>query len=124
MGVVIGIDVGGSTTKIVGFSGNAMLPPLLVRATDALTSVFGAFGKLLNENNLDLSDVEQVMVTGTGSSYLQGSLYGLPTRRINEFIAIGRGGLALTGLPSALIVSMGTGTALVHASTEIGRAHV
>ena len=33
----------------------------------------------------------------------------------SEFVSTGRGGLYLTGLPEAVIVSMGTGTALVHA---------
>lgn len=116
MGLVIGIDIGGSTTKIVGFNGDNMLKPLLVRATDALTSVFGAFGKLLNENKLSLSDIDRVMVTGTGGSFLNGSLYDLPTHRVNEFEAIGTGGLSLTALDSALIVSMGTGTAMVLAN--------
>jgi type II pantothenate kinase len=118
MGFIVGIDIGGSTTKIVGFQNETMLPPLLVRATDALTSVFGAFGKLLNENNLSLSDIDSVMVTGVGGHFLRGTLYDLPTVHVNEFHAIGLGGLTLTGLPEAVIVSMGTGTAMVHANSS------
>ena len=38
--IVIGIDVGGSTTKIVGFHKvtHALIEPLFVRATDPITS--------------------------------------------------------------------------------------
>ena len=46
---VIGIDVGGSTTKIVGFRGSfdrsSLIEPIFVRATDPVTATFGAFGK-------------------------------------------------------------------------------
>ena len=53
---VIGIDIGGSTTKIVGFRDNGekyeMIEPLFVRATDAITSVYGAFGKFTMQNEL------------------------------------------------------------------------
>ena len=47
---VLGIDVGGSTTKIVGFreedGKQVLIAPQRVRATDPLTSIYGAFGKL------------------------------------------------------------------------------
>jgi type II pantothenate kinase len=36
--------------------------------------------------------------------------------RVPEFNGIGRGGLYLSGLKNALVVSMGTGTAIVHAN--------
>ena len=118
MKVVIGIDVGGSTTKICGFAKNAeqqMLTPQLVRADDPLTSAYGAFGKFTAENGLKLSDIERVMITGVGSSFLENSLYGLPCVNVPEFTAVGLGGLHLSGLEEALVVSMGTGTAAVYA---------
>ena len=45
MGMVIGIDVGGSTTKIIGVDGEGIIHPMIVKATDPITSLFGAFGK-------------------------------------------------------------------------------
>ena len=46
---VLGIDVGGSTTKIVGFreneNGRELISPQFVRANDPITSIYGAFGK-------------------------------------------------------------------------------
>ena len=121
MGVVIGIDVGGSTTKIVGFrkieGGPSLMQPLCVQATDPVTSIYGAFGKFIAENKLSLSDVEKVLMTGAGSSYITESLYGLPSESVPEFRGIGLGGLYLSGLDEAIVVSMGTGTALIHAKS-------
>ena len=119
MSVVIGIDVGGSTTKIVGFKESEnkveMIAPQLVKANDPVTSTYGAFGKFTDENNLKIDDIKKVMMTGVGSSYVKKDLYGLTCERVEEFQAIGSGGLYLSGLSEALVVSMGTGTAMVHA---------
>ena len=52
MGIVIGIDVGGSTTKIVGIDDKEIRNPMFVKATDPVTSMFGAFGKYLYENDI------------------------------------------------------------------------
>ncbi len=119
MGVVIGIDIGGSTTKIVGFAGGAekrtLLTPLFVSAADPLTSMYGAFGKFMDQNGLSLSQVEKVLMTGVGSSYFTKPIYELPCETVEEFRSIGRGALYLSELPRALAVSLGTGTAIVYA---------
>ena len=47
MGIVIGIDVGGSTTKIVGINKGQIQSPMFITATDPVTSLFGAFGKYI-----------------------------------------------------------------------------
>ena len=119
MSVIIGIDVGGSTTKIVGFNktdtGKQLIQPQLVKANDPITSIYGAFGKFTDENNLALKDIDRIMMTGVGSGYLSKGLYGIECIKVPEFESIGLGGLYLSGLNQALCVSMGTGTALVHA---------
>ena len=119
MGVVIGIDVGGSTTKIVGFKremdGYRLVHPLFVRATDPITSIYGAFGRFTNENDLALSDIERVVMTGVGATYITKPIYSLHCDTVPEFRSVGLGGLYLSGLERAVVVSMGTGTALVYA---------
>ncbi len=126
---VIGIDVGGSTTKIVGFcrdeqGTNQLISPFLVRATDPLTSLYGAFGKFTAENGLSLSDIDRIMVTGVGATHMQQPIYSLDCHTVPEFSAVGLGGLYLSGLDEAIIVSMGTGTALIHAKRENGRTKI
>ncbi len=117
---VIGIDVGGSTTKIVGFkkceNGSVrLITPFLVRATDPITSIYGAFGRFTSQNGLSLDEIDKVMVTGVGATHMQQPIYNLKCQTVPEFSAVGLGGLYLSGLDEAIIVSMGTGTALVHA---------
>ena len=122
MSVIIGIDVGGSTTKIVGLrkdgSKISLIEPQLVRANDPVTATYGAFGKFTDENELKIPDIDRVMMTGVGSSYVKHNLYGLDCQRVPEFDSIGKGGLYLSGLDEALVVSMGTGTAIVHAKAD------
>lgn len=119
MSVVIGIDVGGSTTKIVGFEntigGNRLIDPLFVRATDPITALYGAFGKFTDQNGIELSDIDIVKVTGVGSSKINKPIYGLNCEHVSEFDCIGLGGLYLSGLDEAIVASLGTGTALIHA---------
>ena len=124
MSVIIGIDVGGSTTKIVGYTDQGKLVSVLqVEAADPLTSAYGALGKFVNENGLSLQDVKQIILTGVGSSLFEKNIYGIPTSFVDEFKAIGLGGLALSGKEEGLIVSMGTGTAFVRADKE-GIRHI
>lgn len=118
MSIVIGIDIGGSTTKIVGFSKENLITPLVVHANDPVASVYGAFGKFLSTNSFDIKDVERVMVTGVGASFINERLFGISTGKVEEFRAIGMGGLFLSRLSKAIIVSMGTGTALVRAENS------
>ncbi|HYH03530.1 MAG TPA: type II pantothenate kinase [Bacillota bacterium] len=123
MSKIIGIDIGGSTTKIVGFDGKEIFGPLLVKATDPIASVYGAFGKFLSENRLELKDIARIMVTGVGASFIETRLYGIPTGKVDEFRAIGMGGLFLSQLTNAIIISMGTGTAFVKADDK-GVRHI
>ncbi len=118
MSVVIGIDVGGSTTKIVGFrkgDTSALINPLFVRASDPITALYGAFGKFTDQNSIALTEIDNIMVTGVGSAKITKPIYGLSCEHVSEFDCIGLGGLYLSGLEEAIVVSLGTGTALVHA---------
>jgi type II pantothenate kinase len=124
MGVVVGIDVGGSTTKIMGFkmegTEKKALAPLFVRANDPVTSVYGAFGKFTHENSLSLRDIDKVLMTGVGATFVTKELYELPCAHVSEFDSIGLGAMYLSGLSDCLAVSLGTGTAIVHASKAHG----
>ena len=122
MRTIIGIDIGGSTTKIIGFREEGgmkhWLEPLVIVAHDPLTATYGAFGRFADENHLALSEISRVMLTGVGSSHIKNNLYGLDCRRVEEFQCIGKGGSFLSGIDNSLIVSMGTGTAIVHAMQD------
>lgn len=120
IGIIIGIDVGGSTTKIVGFSKSdyRIIDPIFVKAGDPVASAYGAFGKFTDSNNISISDIDKVMITGVGSSFINNKLYGIDTQHVTEFECVGLGGLYLSKLSEAIIVSMGTGTAIVRANRD------
>ena len=118
MGMMIGLDVGGSTTKIVGMRDNAIVAKAVVKATDPVTSAFGAVGKLINDNGIGLGDIDRINITGVGAEFPAGPILGIDTVVIKEFDATGRGGLFLSGLDHAVVVSMGTGTAYLDATHD------
>ena len=113
MGIVIGIDVGISTTKIVGIKNGKVSAPISITAADPITSLFGAFGKYLHDNDINLQDVDQVMLTGVGAAYIDQPIYGLPTAKSQEFVADGLGARFESKLDHTIVVSMGTGTSFV-----------
>lgn len=117
MDIIVGIDIGGSTTKIVGYTQDKkQIGTLKVNASDQITCTYGALGSFLHANQLSLSDLSQIVLTGVGASFFDNTLYQIPTKKISELQAIGQGGLLLSGLSEAYVVSMGTGTAFVRAS--------
>ena len=113
MGMVIGIDVGGSTTKIIGVDKEGIKHPMIVKAEDPITSLFGAFGKYIYDNGISLNDIDKVMLTGVGSAYVNQPLYGLSTDHTDEFLANGLGAHYDSQLQDLIVVSMGTGTSFV-----------
>ncbi len=122
--VTVGIDIGGSTTKIVGFSQDKLITPISVKATDPLTSVYGALGRFTFENGLALEDLDKLMVTGVGASFLKDRLYSIPCYHVSEFESVAKGGIYLSGLDRAVVASMGTGTALVYAQKDGGNEYL
>ena len=111
--MIVGIDIGGTTTNIVGFDGKKIIHPLTVKADDPVASAAGALGKFLSVSNQELADVASIALTGVGAGSIRNSLLGRPVEPIGEFQSIGRGGTFLSKISKAIVVSMGTGTALV-----------
>jgi type II pantothenate kinase len=116
MGVILGIDIGTSATKVVGLQEDGtLLGVRRVRAEDQKTSLYGAMGSFLDDSGLLLGDVQQVALTGVGASWSEGDVFGIPTCRVEEFTASGAGGLSLAGERQGVVVTMGTGTAFLWA---------
>lgn len=113
MGIVIGIDVGISTTKIVGLRDGKPTAPIRITAADPVTSLYGAFGKYLHDNSVKLEEVEHVMLTGVGTGYVKGDVYGVKTSCCDEFMADALGARYESHIDHAIVISMGTGTSFV-----------
>lgn len=113
MSIVIGIDVGISTTKIVGLVDGEIIAPIRITATDPVTSLYGAFGKYLYDNGISIQNVDHVMLTGVGAAFVTGDVYGVATSKTDEFLADALGARHGSAIDHALVVSMGTGTSFV-----------
>ena len=113
MSIIIGIDAGISSTKIIGIEdGKRIMTPISVSCNDTVSAIYGALGKYLHDNEIQLDDIEHIMLTGIGAKgvkYIQGCL----TTHVDEFIANGLGARFDSGLDHMVVVSMGTGTSLV-----------
>jgi type II pantothenate kinase len=113
--MVVGIDIGSTTTKSVAIYPDRTFKTLTTRAFDPITSATGALGKMLMLNNLEIGSVKNIVLTGVGASSIEGDLFGIPTSKIEEIEALGLGGMYLSGKTDVVIANLGTGTALVEA---------
>lgn len=114
MSMVIGIDAGISSTKIIGIeNGERIMEPMSFAANDTTATVNEVLSKYLLNNGIALQDVEHVMLTGVGTRELKTDILGCPASHVDEFIANGLGARFDSGLDHMIVVSMGTGTSLV-----------
>ncbi|MDR0642116.1 MAG: pantothenate kinase [Treponema sp.] len=124
--MIIGIDIGSTTTKTVSVENGVLARKIKTRAQDALTSAAGALGKLLIENDIDISSISGIAITGAGASKIKNDIFGIPTQKVDEIKAIGTGGLFLaggggdlgSGMDSIVIANVGTGTAIIQAGKD------
>jgi type II pantothenate kinase len=115
--MLVGIDIGGSTTDAVILD-NGGVHVVTIEANDPIAAAAGALGKLVESCGLHLDRVERIAATGAGSRVLGETLLGRPVVKVNEFSAIGIGGTSLAARKKALVVSLGTGTAIVSVTGE------
>lgn len=114
--ITIGLDIGSSTTKVVGYtqSGN-LVGALQLDHKETTANAFDAVDKFLGKYQLKRADVARIAVTGVGSVGLTEQFGNVPVTIADEFLATAKGALFLAGLEKAIIVSMGTGTVLLRA---------
>ncbi len=116
--MIIGIDIGSTTTKAVSLEDGKVVKKISTRAEDAITSASGAFGKIILENGIRMTDIKRIMITGAGATKIEGELFGIPTEKVNEITAIGIGGMYLSGQDNIVIANIGTGTAIIEAQRD------
>lgn len=116
---VLGVDFGLSVTDAVLVRDAAIQAHArLHRPGPASTQVLE---RILAEPGMGTAaDLDALAVTGGRSRELPDEFNGVPVSHVSESEAIGRGGLALSGLDKALVVSCGTGTAMIEADSSSG----
>ena len=112
--LVLGVDIGASTTKLALVKGGRCVKALRVPDGQPLEEALAGFG---------LAGVKRAAVTGVGASFVAEKLCGLPAVRVDEFLALSRGASRLAKRSNCLVVSVGTGTSFTRV-TPIRSWHV
>lgn len=107
---IISIDIGSSTTKVIEFTNNEIKNTLIIR--DGYTE--DKIRDFMKKN--EIINLEKVVFTGIGADKVNINAYGVPSTKVEEFTAIANGGLYLAEKEKAIIVSVGTGTAIIEAN--------
>lgn len=116
--MIIGIDIGSTTTKAVSIENGMVIKKIKTRALDAVTSATGAFGKMMLENNIPMNAIDNIIITGAGASKIKSNIFGIPTSKVDEFTAIGIGGMFQARRDNVIITNIGTGTVLIEAKKD------
>lgn len=116
MGFYFGFDIGGSMIKAAAVDDNMnMLAEGIFPSDisdDMLTEKTAA---MLESARLSENELEFTAATGVGAGRLGSVFFSAPVKFLTEFECFGRGAQFLTDSDDILAVSMGTGTAFVHA---------
>jgi len=113
--LIIGIDIGSTTTKAVSIEDGKVTRKIKTKASDAVTAATGALGKIVHENGIKIDAINRIMITGVGASKIKNDIFGIPTTTVNEINATGIGGMFLSGLKNIIITNIGTGTVIIEA---------
>lgn len=119
----VGVDFGLSVTDGVVFNGEQVTAHVaLHRPGPADASLLARTLEILAKETGSLAPAA-IGVTGGRSAQLPPTFDGTRVVHVQEPGAIGRGGLALTGAQRALVVSCGTGTAMIAADAVARTFH-
>lgn len=108
----LGVDFGLTNTDVVLVEGHRIVAERTLQTGPASLE---ALHQALEALGLQPAQLELVACTGGLSRRLPDDFEGLRLEKVGEALAVGRGGLALAGFSEALVVSAGTGTAMVAA---------
>lgn len=113
----IAIDIGMTNIDLIAAGSDGMLMRMLVNQDDDATEQVRQALKVVSGH---LTPGMTIGVTGGRYRDLPDHLDGFKVQKVDEMQALGLGGLALARKPSGLVVSAGTGTAMVAArGTEV-----
>ena len=102
---ILGVDPGSSIVKLVLIDKKG---EILHKAMLNKTPILQAIETFTNNNKININSIEKIVLTGVGKDEVEGNIYNIPTIRINEFEAIGIGGLYLSNQQNGLVISIGT----------------
>ena len=115
---IISVDLGSSNFKAIIMKIDNDDISFQGKIKHKITDFPSFFDDIIRNYDIDKKDIEVIVATGTGASYLLDSYEGINVIKISEFDAIGYGGLILAKKEKGIVVSIGTGTALVYSDFD------
>lgn len=120
---IIASDIGSTNIKAIVLyaesNSNEEGIKLIGKVRKKTTDFTNFFYELKNDYKIGDNDIECIVVTGTGASFLDEKINNINIVKVDEFVAIGYGGIVLSKLDDAVITSIGTGTTIVHSDLNI-----
>lgn len=106
---ILGIDIGSSTIKIIECEDEKIVSKGIFenKEYDTVIDDFIADNKI--------KKIDKIVLTGINAKKVDVRKYNVPVEIVEEFKAVGTGGLYLSKKEKAIIASIGTGTALIRA---------
>lgn len=105
-------DLGSTTTKIIEVDENNKIINKNIYQKEEPKKLLKNF---IESNNVKTESIEAIIITGVGTIEEQEFLK-IPVLYVDEFKAIGLGGLTASNKENAIIASIGTGTAFIRAN--------
>ena len=107
---IIGIDSGSTFVKIIETDERLNILHKMILKKMETEKAFDIF---IKREQIKREQIKKIVVTGIGKDNINENIQNIETIKVDEFEAIATGGLFLAQKKKALIVSIGTGTALV-----------
>lgn len=118
--MIIGLDIGISSTKIVTFTGNEAVEAEIWEDGFSEKRLQEYIGKLSSPDCL----IEKIAMTGVGSKSMPEELLGYPTIKVDEFDANAAAARFVCNEQRFIVVSMGSGTSFVEVDRDGGASHI
>ena len=126
MKMILGLDAGSSTTKLMALTedGAKFIVPMRMGPMSDHKSFCAALSRFAADNAMTEEDFLYVGVTGSRATEAGDEILGVPVRRINEIEAMAAGALRFSGQEKGVVVNIGTGTALIYAEKGKAPQHI
>lgn len=107
-------DLGSTTTKIIEVDESSKILNKNIYQKEEPERLLKKF---IESNNIKPENIEAIIITGVGTIKEQEFLK-IPVIYIDEFKAIGLGGVTVSNKENAIVASIGTGTAFIKANNS------
>ena len=126
MKLILGLDAGSSSTKLMAMTedGKKFIVPMRMDPMGDRKTFGAALSRFAADNALTEEDFAYVAVTGGRAAEAGDRILDVPVRRINEIEAMAAGALRFSAQKKGVVVNMGTGTALVYAEQGKAPRHI